>query len=320
MRDTPPLLSVVIPAYNVAAFIGDAVRSALAQTLDDLEVVVVDDGSTDATPEILAGIDDPRLRVIRQPNAGLAAARNSGIRAARGRYLGLLDGDDVWMPRKAELQVEVLKRETDVTLTFSHSAYLDEDGTPNGLLLSADLAEPGWRDLVLRNHLGNGSTPIGRTADFLSAGLFDERLRTALEDYEMWPRMLRRTGRRCMLVPEVLTGYRIRGDSLSVRFDGFLRQAEIARDLLRDGMPDAPPALLDLGLAGSYRIAARKAAAMGRRREALGYLMRAFRIAPAILRRDPRFLGTGLLALLGGHGQHGLHAMMRRAIPGVRAA
>lgn len=313
-----PLLTVVVPACNVAPYIGAAVGSALGQTMRDLEVVVVDDGSADGTPAVLAGIRDPRLRVVRQANAGLAAARNAGIRAARGRYLGLLDGDDLWMPEKAERQVAVLERAPEVTLTYSHSAYLDAAGRPDGTFLLSRHASPTWRQMILRNHVGNGSTPIGRTADFLAAGLFDTRLRTALEDYEMWPRLMRRTGRALRLVPEVLTGYRVRGDSLSVRFDGFLRHAELARTLLAEAIPEAPPRLLDLGLAGSYRVAARKAASFGRRREALGYLARALRIAPALPLHDPRFFATLAIALSGGRGQHGLHALLRRALaPGA---
>jgi len=314
-----PLLSVVIPSFNMARWIEAAVQSVLDQTLRDLEVVVVDDGSTDATPQILAAIPDKRLRVVRQTNGGLAAARNTGIRAARGVFLGLLDGDDTWMPQKAERQVAVLQRDPGLTLTYSHSAYLDEDGTPSGLLLRSDHAAPDWRDMILRNHVGNGSTPIGRTADFIEAGLFNEQLRTAAEDYEMWPRMMHRTGRRIALVPEVLTGYRVRNSSSSMQFDGFLRQARLARDLLREGIPEAPAALLDLGLAGSYRIAARKAAAMGRGGEALRYLATAARIAPRILVQDPRFLGTLALALMGGRGQRGLHSVMRLTLGNARA-
>ena len=306
-----PLLSVVVPAYNVAPFLGCAVRSALAQTMRELEVIVVDDGSEDETPRVLAAIRDARLRVIRKANGGLASARNAGIRAARGRYLGLLDGDDVWMPGKAERQVAVLESDPDVTLTYSHSAYLHEDGTPTGALLLSSHPAPGWRQMVLRNHVGNGSTAIGRTGDFVAAGLFDERFRTAFEEYELWPRLIRRTGRGLRLVPEVLTGYRVRSGSGSMRLDSFVRQAELARDLLREKMPDIPRRSLDLGLAFSYRIAARKAASLGRRAEAMRHLGRAVGTAPQVVVRDPRFLGTLALALSGGRGERGLHLAMR---------
>src|SRR5450755_2097977 len=94
-----PEFSVVVPADNAAGTISSAVRSVLAQTQPDLEVIVVDDGSTDATAEIVAGIEDSRVRVISQDNRGLPAARNAGVAAARGTYIALLDSDDLYLPR-----------------------------------------------------------------------------------------------------------------------------------------------------------------------------------------------------------------------------
>src|SRR5271170_6834147 len=104
-----PILSIVIPAYNVVAFIAQAVISALEQSFADIEVIVVDDGSTDATPQVLTRLADmrrdPRLRIIRQANAGLSGARNTGIAAAHGAFIGLLDGDDLWRANKAALHM-----------------------------------------------------------------------------------------------------------------------------------------------------------------------------------------------------------------------
>src|SRR5580693_10799022 len=97
-----PLVSVVIPAYNAGAFIDGSVGSALKQSAGDLEVIVVNDGSTDDTPDRLLAWNDPRLSVITQANLGLASALNAGIRAARGTYIGFLDADDLWLPHKLE--------------------------------------------------------------------------------------------------------------------------------------------------------------------------------------------------------------------------
>lgn len=317
MTGPAPLLSVVVPAYNVGAFVGAAVRSALAQTLQDLEVVVVDDGSTDDTPAVLASIRDARLRVIRKANGGLASARNAGVTAARGRYVGLLDGDDVWMPEKAARQLAVLEADPAVTLTWSHSAYLDEDGTPKGTFLLSSVAAPTWQQMVVRNHVGNGSTPIIRRDDLIAADLFDERFRTAFEEYELWPRLMRRTGRGLRLVPQVLTGYRVRRGSGSNSVETFANQAELARRLLQEKMPDIPDGLLDLGLAISYRVTARKAASLGNRGEALHYLGLALRRAPRILWRDPRLLGTAVLACSGGRGERGMMRAMRGVMAGL---
>ena len=116
-----PALSVVIPAYNVARFITAAVELALAQTMGDLEVIVVDDGSTDETATLVRCISDPRVVLVNKPNGGLSSARNAGIRVARGRYLGFLDGDDIWFPEKAEKQIAALEAEPGITMTYSHS-------------------------------------------------------------------------------------------------------------------------------------------------------------------------------------------------------
>ncbi len=97
---TQPLVSVVIPTFNRAAFLPSAVRSALEQTLREIEVIIVDDGSTDATPEVCRALAeaDPRVRLVRQANRGLAAARNAGLAAATADWVAFLDDDDLWVP------------------------------------------------------------------------------------------------------------------------------------------------------------------------------------------------------------------------------
>ena len=96
-RDQP--VSVVIPAYNYARYLPEAIRSVLAQTHSDLECIVVDDGSTDNTREVVSAIEDPRVRYVHQANAGLSSARNTGIREAEHPFVGFLDADDRWLPQ-----------------------------------------------------------------------------------------------------------------------------------------------------------------------------------------------------------------------------
>ena len=93
-----PAVSIAIPLYNKAPFIADTVRSALAQSFTDHEIVVVDDGSTDGGADTLRQFDDPRLKIIRQPNAGVATARTRALREGQGRYVAFLDADDLWHP------------------------------------------------------------------------------------------------------------------------------------------------------------------------------------------------------------------------------
>jgi len=104
-----PLVSVIIPAYNATAFLGETLDSVLAQTYPNLEIIVVDDGSTDDTPDLLGSYGD-RIRVLRQANSGQATARNHGAREAHGELLAFLDSDDLWDPDKIARQVELLDR------------------------------------------------------------------------------------------------------------------------------------------------------------------------------------------------------------------
>lgn len=113
-----PLVSVILPTYNRARTLERAVRSVLAQTQPDLELLVVDDGSTDHTSQVLAGIHDPRLHVIRQDNRGPAAARNAGIAAARGDWLAFQDSDDEWLPHKLAAQLAAA-RNADIGFVLS---------------------------------------------------------------------------------------------------------------------------------------------------------------------------------------------------------
>jgi glycosyltransferase involved in cell wall biosynthesis len=119
------VISVIIPAYNVAQFLREAVDSALAQTRRDIEAIVVDDGSTDGSADMLRDLDDPRLRVIRQDNAGSAAARNAGLRLASGNLVAFLDADDRWAPQNLERQAAFLESHPEVDMTFGHSLAVD---------------------------------------------------------------------------------------------------------------------------------------------------------------------------------------------------
>ena len=198
-----PLLSVIIPAYNVGPYIREAVESVLRQTMRDLEVVVVDDGSTDDTAERLDGIRDPRFRVVRQRNAGLGGARNAGIRAAAASYLGFLDGDDFWAPTKAERHLEFLKVHPEIDLTWSLSTMVDERGRPIGLAESRPEGPGTFGDVLVGDAVrGGGSSVVVRRQAIERAGVFDTTL-PASEDVDMWLRiaLLRRNNIYCIAEP-----------------------------------------------------------------------------------------------------------------------
>jgi glycosyltransferase involved in cell wall biosynthesis len=124
------LISVVIPAYNAAQYIGDAVEAALSQTHDDLEVIVVDDGSQDSTAEVVNGISDSRVKLLQQPNAGQSAAINNGVARSKGNYIKLLDADDWMNPEHIAAQLEVLDGSDDIIASCRWGYFVNEFRSP----------------------------------------------------------------------------------------------------------------------------------------------------------------------------------------------
>ncbi len=173
-------VSVIIPVYNGARFVRDAIDSALAQTMTDREILVVDDGSTDETPDILASYGT-RIRVHRQANAGVASARNAGAAIANGRFLAFLDADDVWLPQKLARQLPLLDDE-DVALVYSGIRRVDEalrpiahvePASPEHALVNTLCAQPPLVPLTM--------TGVVRRTVFTELGGFDERLSTSAD-------------------------------------------------------------------------------------------------------------------------------------------
>ncbi|HET7763756.1 MAG TPA: glycosyltransferase [Burkholderiales bacterium] len=195
-----PLVSVVIPAYNCADFIGDALDSVLDQGYPALEIIVVDDGSTDATCDVVARRGSG-VTLVRQANAGAAAARNIAIARSRGQYLAFLDADDLWLPGKLRLQVDHLESHADVGLCCTRWNLLrpDEDGryrieraaAPESVAVDAKFAGWVYCELLLDCEVWT-STVLMRRELAGRIGGFDVKLRRG-QDYDYWLRASRAT-------------------------------------------------------------------------------------------------------------------------------
>lgn len=185
-------VSVVIPAYNYAHYLPAAIDSALRQEHADYEIVVVDDGSTDNTPEVVKQYG-ARVRYIYQKNTGLPAARNTGIRAARFDYIGLLDADDVWLPTFLRLAMETFARlPPEFAIVACRSIYIDGNGT-RLFTKRLDIAlskEITCRDIILKTRFSPSAVVVKKAA-LQEAGFFDETLRSS-EDRDMWIRIAAR--------------------------------------------------------------------------------------------------------------------------------
>jgi glycosyltransferase involved in cell wall biosynthesis len=186
-----PLVTVVTPAYNVAKYVGETVDSVLRQTFRDFEYLVVDDGSEDNSVDVVKAHarDDPRFRLVAGEHRGQSAARNAGIREAKGEYIAFLDGDDRWHPRFLERQLGLIQSlPPDVGVVFCRSRLVLENGT----LVFFQWQRVGRYDfddfLVSGNPARSGSSLLIRKSCFTEAGVFDEKLRYG-EDLDMWLRI-----------------------------------------------------------------------------------------------------------------------------------
>ena len=125
-----PKVSVIIPTYNRAAYVKEAIDSVLGQSYEDYEIIVVDDGSSDDTNAVVKGFGDSRIRYIYQKNKGISGARNTGIRNARAQFVALLDSDDIWFPQILELEVPILDQNPDLCLVYSKAHAMDQEDNP----------------------------------------------------------------------------------------------------------------------------------------------------------------------------------------------
>jgi len=207
-----PKVSVIMSVYNGENFLEEAVRSILNQTFSDYEFIIINDGSTDRTPQILASFDDPRLVIVNQDNRGLTISLNRGIRLAKGTYIARVDADDISEPTRLEREVEVLDRDPDVVLVACWYKVIDEKGN---FLAHRRLPTDGRqlaRLLMHDNPICHGSVLMRKDA-IEAVGLYDENLRYA-QDYDLWLRMLRK-GYSFSIVPEFLYRYRISPESVA---------------------------------------------------------------------------------------------------------
>jgi glycosyltransferase involved in cell wall biosynthesis len=215
-----PTVSVVVPVYNGGRSIRQTLTSVLAQTRSDIEVIVVDDGSTDDTAEIVRTFTrrDSRVRLLRQSNGGVAAARNRGIREARGDFVAPIDADDVWLPEYLERQVAALEA-GGPAVTFCYAGFFRLDEANRVMQLPRGHGAPSadYISLLRRNLVGCGSATVFRRDAVLAVGGYDESLRARhAQGCEDWKLILmlasRSTG---TSVADPLVGYRDRPDAMS---------------------------------------------------------------------------------------------------------
>jgi glycosyltransferase involved in cell wall biosynthesis len=207
-----PKVSIVIPVYNQAKYLSDAIHSALDQTYCSFEIIAVDDGSTDNSCEVVAAFGE-QVRYIHQENQGLAAARNTGIRAAKGEFIGLLDADDEWLPGYLEHMVALTDRHTYAAVFYCQAQCINKIGDNLPQMLGGPpipSSELYWK--LLRANFIIPSTTLIRYESLIDAGYFDSTLRSC-EDWDLWLRLLPEN--EIVGTNACLVRYRIHDSSLS---------------------------------------------------------------------------------------------------------
>lgn len=228
-----PTVSVLVPAYNSADFVREAITSALEQHDVPLEVIVVDDGSSDGTAEVVTGMSDPRVRLLQQENGGVAVARNRAAAAARGEFLALLDADDVWLPHKLATQLRRLEDDPDVGAVGSLMYHIDPESRVLGVTAPLLLTRRSHRR-VRTGELNPFpiSSVVLRREVFERVGGFDESLRqhvpAMVEDADLLSKVARCS--RLVGIHQPLGGYRIHRSAATAT--GFRNQRQGLRFLV----------------------------------------------------------------------------------------
>jgi glycosyltransferase involved in cell wall biosynthesis len=239
-------ISIIMPCYNAEAHLPKSVASALTQTYEDIELIVVDDGSADRSLEILREIGDPRLRIISQTNKGVSSARNRGLGQARGCYIAFLDADDTWHPHFLEALYKRLHSEPEAALAYCGWQNVGLSGGPGNPYIPPDYEKEGKVDHLLRTCPWPIHAVLTLRNAVENAGGFDERLAHA-EDYKLWLRVA--LFNKIVRVDKVLAFYHFHGKQQATR-----NRSQSARDhwlVQQEFLREHPEIFQQLG---SYRV------------------------------------------------------------------
>ena len=277
-----PLVSVIITAYNASRWIAETISSVIAQDFKEYEIIVVNDGSTDDTEAVVSRFGE-KVQCIRKLNGGQPAARNVGIRAARGKYLAFLDADDLWTKDKLGLQVELLEA-NDVAWVYSDTVAFDGRSGRTLYKFSRRLRQYDGdilKPLFLSNFIPS-PTPVIRRSVFGKAGLFNEKtnMRPIGEDWDMWLRIAAIYP--VALIPQPLAYYRVHSASISVGADPFIKMqgclAFVEEAVLREPARLGP--LKNRALSNIYIATGRLLAVRGQTASARRMFLQAIHLTP----------------------------------------
>ncbi len=289
-----PKVSVIVPAYNVSKYIQYALASLEKQTFSDFEVLIIDDGSTDDTAAVVQKFcqRDNRFRLLKKQNGGLSSARNYGIRHARGEYIALLDGDDVYHRDKIATHVARLYNQPDVGVVYSASRTIRDDGKPTFISLSGKPVHPNpMLALLCKNFVGHGSNAVFRRCLISEVGGFDENL-CSWEDVDLWLRIAATQKWGFYREKRVLCYYRVRPSGLSFNLVQMRNSGAIVIETAYQRSPELIKPMLPTVYAYMYRYLSRLCLQGGDMQTARDFIDQALVCDKSIFYRDMRSLLT----------------------------
>ena len=278
-----PLVSVIIPAYNAEAFIARTIESVLQQTYKNLEIIVVDDGSTDRTAEIVQELTqtDSRLQLIQQFNSGVAAARNLAIKKSQGEFIAPIDADDIWYPTNIEKQVQCfLRSSASVGVVYSWSVDIDEDDQPTGGFHASLVEGNVYLALICHNFLGNSSASLIRRTCFETTGSYSRNFLAqqaqGCEDWDLYLRFAERYEYR--VVSEFLVGYRKVTSSMSSSYHTMAKSHALMLRSVRLKYPEVPSFFYQISSSSFYLYLARLSSQNKDFQNSLSWLRQAIKV------------------------------------------
>jgi glycosyltransferase involved in cell wall biosynthesis len=245
-----PTISVIVPAYNSQDTILETIASVQAQTFTDFELIVVNDGSSDRTLELLQTIRDPRVKVVSYENGGVSVARNRGISLATGEYLALIDADDLWTADKLELQLAALQQHPVAGVAYSWTCFIDRQAKFFRVDRPLHFTGNVYAELLKTNFLLSGSNPLIRKEALASVGNFDPTL-THAEEWDLYLRLAAKYD--FVVVPKTQIFYRQTAGSASAKIEVMEKDALKVIDRAFQIAPPQLQPLKNQSLANLYR-------------------------------------------------------------------
>jgi glycosyltransferase involved in cell wall biosynthesis len=277
-----PLVSVIIPAYNAEQFIERTLDSVLSQTYQNLEVIVVDDGSQDRTAEIVSAIAqrDQRVTLLQQSNSGVAAARNLGIEKSQGEFIGPIDADDIWYSQNVEKQVRcLLQADPSVGLVYSWSVDIDENDNLTGEFRASRIAGEVFTTLLFHDFIANASSALIRRSCLEKVGLYNCNLREqkaqGSEDWDLYLRIAEFY--KFQVVPEFLVGYRKLPNSMSGDYISMANSRNLVWESIQQKYPRIPTTIKRLSNSSYYIYLAYQSSNCGKHSNTLLWLYKSLK-------------------------------------------